>query len=156
MENSLGTRRKYFGLLADGQNPEEFVNDCIKRKESGGEENIILDKAYSDVRKGLEQIDKIKVRGINFLLTHLFLIIFSIVGLLFCKALDKHVIISVLTILVLLSVMIMSYRVMRNLFFALFEMENEEYKKRRKEIWQELHDKWERRLIRILKYFRII
>jgi len=165
MDSTKKRRESHFAEAAYGQDVKEFIEGWNNRKTSSREfdKNDIkfLTEASDNLRRTLDQIEKIKVRGINFLLTHLIIIVLSIVALLFCGILEKHIIISIFTLLLIGGFLVWSFYVMRNLFFTLFQMEKKEYKKKQKEIWQtkykylaELKDKLEQRLRRfIIKYF---
>ena len=87
MDNSKDRRFYYFGEAIYGQSPQEFIEIWREHKQTHevrntGDKNF-LDNFSDNLSRGLEQTEKIKMRGIRFLRTHLLIIIFSILALLF-------------------------------------------------------------------------
>jgi len=161
MDNSKDRRLNYFGEAIYGQSPQGFIAAWREHKQThevwnAGDKNF-LDKFSDDLSRGLEQTEKIKMRGIRFLRIHLLIIIFSILALLFSKTLGEHSSIAVLVLVLLFGVAAWSLFIMRNLFFVLFEMERDEYKKMSGDTWNDkkkyvkkLADKAERRIAKCL------
>lgn len=161
MDKSIDRRNYYLGETIYGQDPRWFIEAWHKRKESreirNPDDKKFLDSLSDDLSRALDQTEKIKMRGIRFLLAHLFIIIFSILALLFSKALEQHQYMAVSVLLLLFGAVGWSFWVMRNLFFALFETTKGEYRKRSRAMWKdkwkyvkELADKAKRRIIKYL------